>query len=67
LANTYAQNQPVLSAIDRTRLAEAFRLDQIGERVWPGWSKAPFAVLLVTPDIGVSDSLSGKAASASCA
>ncbi len=46
-----AQSQPVLSAIDRTRLAEAFRLgDQIGDRVWPRWSKAPFAVLLVTSD-----------------
>lgn len=46
-----AQDAPALSAIDRTRLAEAFRLgDQLGDRVWPGWSKAPFAVLLVTPD-----------------
>ena len=30
---------------------EAFRLgDWIGDRIWPGWSKAPFAVLLVTPE-----------------
>jgi hypothetical protein len=37
--------------IDRTRLAEAFRLaDSVGDKVWPGWSKAPFAVLLVTPE-----------------
>src|SRR5262245_44746950 len=44
-----AQDKPALSEIDRTRLAEAFRLaDQIGDQVWPGWSKAPFAVLLVT-------------------
>lgn len=36
---------------DRARLAEAFRLaDELGDEVWPGWSKAPFAVLLVTPD-----------------
>jgi hypothetical protein len=34
---------------DRVRLAEAFRLgDQFGEKIWPGWSRAPFAVLLVT-------------------
>src|SRR5713101_2629106 len=53
LCSSYAaaQNQPAIPEIDRTRLAEAFRLgDQIGDRVWPGWSKAPFAVLLVTPD-----------------
>ena len=36
---------------DRIRLAEAFRLaDAIGNEVWPGWSSAPFAVLLVTPE-----------------
>jgi hypothetical protein len=35
---------------DRVRLAEAFRLNQaIGEHIWKGWSKTPFAVLLVTP------------------
>jgi hypothetical protein len=46
-----AQVQASIPAIDRTRLAEAFRLgDSLGERLWPGWTKAPFAVLLVTPD-----------------
>jgi hypothetical protein len=51
LVSAFAQGQPRLTPTDRTRLAEAFRLgDQIGDRVWPGWSKAPFAVLLVTPD-----------------
>jgi hypothetical protein len=41
------QSMPALAAVDRVR----FRLgDSIGDRVWPGWSKAPFAVLLVTPD-----------------
>jgi|RhiMetdeSRZDD1v2_1073273.scaffolds.fasta_scaffold01314_30 hypothetical protein len=34
---------------DRTRLAEAFRLArEAGDSVWPGWSGAPFAVVLVT-------------------
>lgn len=43
--------RPAFSKIDRVRLREVFRLgDSIGDRVWPGWSKAPFAVLLVTPD-----------------
>ena len=47
-----AQNRPSIPARDRTRLAEAFRLDQaIGDRIWAGWSKVPFAVLLVTPDL----------------
>ena len=46
-----AQQQPELSRIDRIRLAEAFRLgDAVGDRIWMGWSKAPFAVLLVTPE-----------------
>lgn len=50
--NAAAQEQPALLAVDRTRLAEAFRLgDKIGDRVWPRWSKAPFAVLLVTNDL----------------
>jgi hypothetical protein len=32
-------------------MAEAFHLaDTLGDRLWPGWSSAPFAVLLVTPD-----------------
>jgi hypothetical protein len=50
--NNPVKSQPTLPAVDRTRLAEAFRLaDQIGDRIWAGWSKAPFAVLLVTPDV----------------
>ena len=49
--NARAQDKPSLSAIDSTRLAEAFRLgERIGDRIWPAWSKAPFAVLLVTPE-----------------
>lgn len=36
---------------DRVRLAEAFRLaEAIGDGIWPGWSKVPFAVVLVTPE-----------------
>ncbi len=35
---------------DRIRLAEAFRLaDQIRDEIWPGWSRVPFSVVLVTP------------------
>jgi hypothetical protein len=42
---------PALPLADRVRLAEAFRLaGAVGDSVWPEWSKAPFAVLLVTAD-----------------
>src|SRR5687768_284104 len=45
------QDKPSLSEIDRARLAETFSVaDSVGDRLWPGWSKAPFAVLLVTKD-----------------
>lgn len=40
-----------LASDDRIRLAEAFRLGAaIGDSIWPGWTSAPFAVLLVTPE-----------------
>ena len=46
-----AVTAPALAQIDRVRLREVFWLgDSIGDRVWPGWSKAPFSVLLVTPE-----------------
>jgi hypothetical protein len=46
-----AQQKPQLRFEDRVRLAEAFRIgDKLGDRVWADWNKAPFAVLLVTPD-----------------
>ncbi|HEX7175293.1 MAG TPA: hypothetical protein VF240_08555 [Pyrinomonadaceae bacterium] len=46
-----AQARPRVREADRVRLAEAFRLGEtLGDRIWTGWSKAPFAVLLVTPE-----------------
>lgn len=46
-----AQQKPGIPEIDRIRLAEAFRIGRIlGNRVWEKWDKAPFAVLLVTPE-----------------
>jgi hypothetical protein len=40
-----------VAEIDRVRLAEAFRIGEtLGNQLWPGWNKAPFAVLLVTPE-----------------
>ncbi|HKU74814.1 MAG TPA: hypothetical protein VJR02_12960 [Pyrinomonadaceae bacterium] len=49
--NAFGQDKPALREVDRTRLAEAFRLsDQLADDLWAGWSKAPLTVLLVTPD-----------------
>ncbi|MEN3332008.1 MAG: hypothetical protein V7641_1373 [Blastocatellia bacterium] len=46
-----AQARPAIPEIDRIRLAEAFRLgDALGNRLWKDWHKAPFAILLVTPE-----------------
>ncbi|HYD54164.1 MAG TPA: hypothetical protein VEA99_16125 [Gemmatimonadaceae bacterium] len=42
--------QPRLADDDRARLAEAIALARsVGDSLWPGWSRVPFAVLLVTP------------------
>jgi hypothetical protein len=50
-ANMSAQVKPAITTTDRIRLAEAFSLNRtVSDRVWPGWSKIPFAILLVTPD-----------------
>jgi hypothetical protein len=50
-ANLPAQEKPALSPADRIRLAEAFRLaEMLGDEVWHGWSNAPFATLLITPE-----------------
>jgi hypothetical protein len=50
-AGAQAAAQPGLFAADRIRLAEARRLiATVADSVWPGWSAAPSAVLLVTPD-----------------
>ena len=46
-----ARDKPSVAEVDRIRLAEAFRLgESLCDRVWKDWDKAPFAVLLVTPE-----------------
>jgi hypothetical protein len=46
-----AQDKPHFDETDRVRLAEAFRLgDALGNQIWTGWNRAPFAVLLVRWD-----------------
>lgn len=50
-AEAQTEITPQIPLPDRIRLAEAFRLaDMLGDEVWKGWSKAPFAVVLVTPE-----------------
>ena len=45
------QQKPALLERDRIRLAEAFRLgDELGNLIWSDWNRAPFAVLLITPE-----------------
>ena len=40
---------PMLADDDRIRIAEGRAMaEQLGDRLWPGWSETPFTVLLVT-------------------
>jgi hypothetical protein len=46
-----AQEKPAIPDLDRTRLAEAFSIgEKLGNRIWSNWDRAPFAVLLITPE-----------------
>ena len=46
-----AQTPTRINDMDRVRIREAFRLaNALGDRIWPGWHDAPFALILVTPD-----------------
>jgi hypothetical protein len=46
-----AQTAPRINETDRVRIREAFRLaNALGDRIWPAWHDAPFALLLVTSD-----------------
>ncbi|NBC85358.1 MAG: hypothetical protein GVY25_04110 [Bacteroidetes bacterium] len=48
--DTRAQ-QDSLSEADRVRIAEVYRLaEAVQDSMWNGWSEAPFALLLVTPE-----------------
>ncbi|HEX7981665.1 MAG TPA: hypothetical protein VF461_23855 [Gemmatimonadaceae bacterium] len=43
--------EAALAPDDRIRIAEAFRLAAaVGDEIWPAWTSAPFAILLVTPE-----------------
>lgn len=50
-ATDVGQDKINVPEVDRIRLAEAFRIGETLEnKVWQDWDKAPFAVLLVTPE-----------------
>lgn len=45
------ETKPAFRAEDRIRVAEAFKIgEKYGDQIWPDWNKAPWALLLVTPD-----------------
>lgn len=47
--NSSTIEAPNISANDRIRISEAFRVaEEIGDSIWIDWNKTPFAVLLVT-------------------
>jgi hypothetical protein len=49
LSPSQAQTDAPLGAGDRVRIAEAQRLAHtVGDKVWPGWSRTAFPILLVT-------------------
>lgn len=42
---------PAIEQIDRTRIAEAYRIgEKLQDRLWAGWSTAPFGLLFITDD-----------------
>ena len=48
----HAQADAGLPREDRVRLAEAIRLvDNLGDRLWPGWEHTPLPILLVTDSV----------------
>src|SRR5262252_1930032 len=51
LSSAAPELPPSIPPADRVRVAEAFRLaGRIGDALWPGWSRVPFALVLVTPE-----------------
>ncbi len=51
-AGAHAQVAPRVPQQDVVRLREAFRLaGGMQDELWPGWGRAPFSTILVTPDV----------------
>lgn len=46
-----AHSAPAIPEIDRIRISEAYRIgEKLQDRLWEGWSTAPFGILFVTDD-----------------
>jgi hypothetical protein len=46
-----SQNKPSIPDVDRTRIAEVYRVgEKLQDRIWPEWSTAPFGILFITDD-----------------
>lgn len=47
----FADDRPAIAEIDRVRIAEVYRIgEKLQDRLWPGWSSAPFSMLFITDD-----------------
>lgn len=47
----FSQTRPSISDIDRTRIAEVYRVgEKLQNQLWPQWSTAPFGILFITDD-----------------
>jgi hypothetical protein len=46
-----AYSAPAIEEIDRIRIAEVYRIgEKLHDKLWDGWSKAPFGILFITDD-----------------
>lgn len=44
-------SEPNIEPIDKTRIAEAYRVgERLQNKIWPGWSAAPFGILFITEE-----------------
>ncbi len=42
---------PAIEEVDRIRIAEVYRIgEKLQDKLWPGWSSAPFGMLFITDD-----------------
>ncbi len=54
LQTAWSRQGHLLPDEDKIRIAEAFRLGSaVEDRVWPGWSRTPFALMLITNDFEI--------------
>lgn len=50
-ATAQAPHSPIISTDDQFLLAQALSFSKaVQDKIWSGWSRAPFAILLVTPE-----------------